>query len=123
MLQVLSSAWALLLGIGLLMLGNGLQGTLLGVRGGIEGYSTLTMSLVMSTYFVGLLLGSWVAPGMIRRVGHVRVFAALASLISAVMVIYPALPNPYVWMLGRLIVGFCFSGVYVTAESWLNNSG
>ncbi|MCA2007263.1 MFS transporter [Tritonibacter mobilis] len=122
MLQVLSSAWALLLGIGLLMLGNGLQGTLLGVRGGIEGYSTLTMSLVMSTYFVGLLLGSWVAPGMIRRVGHVRVFAALASLISAVMVIYPALPNPYIWMLGRLIVGFCFSGVYVTAESWLNNA-
>ncbi|OIQ29521.1 MAG: MFS transporter [Alphaproteobacteria bacterium MedPE-SWcel] len=122
MFQVLSSAWALLLGIGLLMLGNGLQGTLLGVRGGIEGYSTFTMSLVMSTYFVGLLIGSWIAPGMIRRVGHVRVFAALASLISAVMVIYPALPNPIVWMVGRLIVGFCFSGVYVTAESWLNNA-
>ncbi|TNJ46749.1 MFS transporter [Phaeobacter sp. B1627] len=122
MFQVLSSAWALLLGIGLLMLGNGLQGTLLGVRGGIEGYSTFTMSLVMSTYFVGLLIGSWIAPGMIRRVGHVRVFAALASLISAVMVIYPALPNPIVWMIGRLIVGFCFSGVYVTAESWLNNA-
>ncbi|WP_420002974.1 MFS transporter [Arenibacterium sp. LLYu02] len=122
MLQVLSSAWALLLGLGLLMLGNGLQGTLLGVRGGIEGYSTFTMSLVMSTYFVGLLVGSWMAPGMIRRVGHVRVFAALASLISAVMVLYPALPNPIVWMIGRLIVGFCFSGVYVTAESWLNNA-
>ncbi len=122
MLQVLSSAWALLLGLGLLMLGNGLQGTLLGVRGGIEGYSTFTMSLVMSTYFVGLLIGSWMAPGMIRRVGHVRVFAALASLISAVMVLYPALPNPIVWMIGRLIVGFCFSGVYVTAESWLNNA-
>ncbi|KUP90858.1 MFS transporter [Tritonibacter horizontis] len=122
MFQVLSSAWALLLGIGLLMLGNGLQGTLLGVRGGIEGYSSFTMSLVMSTYFVGLLIGSWMAPGMIRRVGHVRVFAALASLISAVMVIYPALPNPIVWMVGRLVVGFCFSGVYVTAESWLNNA-
>ena len=122
MLQVLSSAWALLLGLGMLMLGNGLQGTLLGVRGGIEGYSTFTMSLVMSTYFVGLLIGSWMAPGMIRRVGHVRVFAALASLISAVMILYPALPNPVVWMIGRLIVGFCFSGVYVTAESWLNNA-
>jgi len=122
MLQVLSSAWALLLGIGLLMLGNGLQGTLLGVRGDIEGYSEFMMSLIIAGYFVGLLIGSWMAPGMIRRVGHVRVFAALASLISAVMVIYPAIPNPIVWIIGRIVVGFCFSGVYVTAESWLNNA-
>ncbi|MCG7622576.1 MFS transporter [Epibacterium sp. Ofav1-8] len=122
MFQVLSSAWALLLGIGLLMLGNGLQGTLLGVRGDIEGYSEFMMSLIVAGYFVGLLIGSWMAPGMIRRVGHVRVFAALASLISAVMVIYPAIPNPIVWIIGRIVVGFCFSGVYVTAESWLNNA-
>lgn len=122
MLQVLSSAWALLLGVGLLMLGNGLQGTLLGVRGDIEGYSEFMMSLIIAGYFVGLLIGSWMAPGMIRRVGHVRVFAALASLISAVMVIYPAIPNPIVWIIGRIVVGFCFSGVYVTAESWLNNA-
>ncbi|WP_282093017.1 MFS transporter [Epibacterium ulvae] len=122
MLQVLSSAWALLLGVGLLMLGNGLQGSLLGIRGDIEGYSTFTMSFVMSAYFIGLMFGSWIAPTMIRRVGHVRVFAALASLISAVMILYPALTSPVVWTLGRLIVGFCFSGVYVTAESWLNNA-
>ncbi|MCV2886955.1 MFS transporter [Ruegeria aquimaris] len=122
MLQVLSSAWALLLGIGLLMVGNGLQGTLLGVRGEIEGFSTFEMSLVMSAYFVGFLGGSRMAPEMIRRVGHVRVFAALASFISAVMIMYPVLPDTYAWMLGRVIIGFCFSGVYVTAESWLNNA-
>ena len=122
MLQVLASAWALLLGIGLLMLGNGLQGALLGQRGGIEGFSTATMSLVMAFYFFGLLAGSWLSPGMIRRVGHVRVFAALASLISAVMILYPALVHPAAWMCGRFVVGFCFAGVYVTAESWLNNA-
>ena len=86
MLQVLSSAWALLLGMCLLMVGNGMQGTLLGIRGEIEGFSTFEMSIVMSAYFVGFLGGSRMAPGMIRRVGHVRVFAALASLISAVMI-------------------------------------
>ncbi len=122
MLQVLSSAWALLLGMMLLMVGNGLQGTLLGVRGEIEGFSTFEMSLVMSAYFVGFLGGSRLAPEMIRRVGHVRVFAALASFISAVMILYPFLPNTFVWILGRIIIGFCFSGVYVTAESWLNNA-
>ncbi|WP_164661274.1 MFS transporter [Tropicibacter sp. Alg240-R139] len=122
MLQVLSSAWALLLGICLLLVGNGLQGTLLGVRGEIEGFSTFQMSIVMSAYFIGFLGGSRMAPELIRRVGHVRVFAALASFISAVMILYPALPNMWVWILGRVIIGFCFSGVYVTAESWLNNA-
>lgn len=122
MLQVISSAWALLLGMGLLMVGNGLQGTLLGVRGEIEEFSTFQMSIVMSAYFLGFLGGSRLAPEMIRRVGHVRVFAALASFISAVMIMYPMLTNPAAWALGRVVIGFCFSGVYVTAESWLNNA-
>jgi MFS family permease len=120
--SVLQNSWALLLGMMLLMLGNGLQGTLLGVRGEIEGFSTFEMSLVMSAYFVGFLGGSHAAPEMIRRVGHVRVFAALGSLISAVLILYPALANAEAWMVGRVIIGFCFSAVYVTAESWLNNS-
>ena len=122
MLQVLSSAWALLLGMGLLMVGNGMQGTLLGIRGDIEGFDTFAMSIVMSAYFVGFLGGSRMAPGMIRRVGHVRVFSALASLISAVMILYPTFPNVLLWSLGRVLIGFCFSAVYVTAESWLNNA-
>ena len=122
MIQVLGTSWALLLGIFMLMVGNGLQGTLLGIRGGIENFSTLEMSIVMSGYFIGFLGGSRVAPSMIRRVGHVRVFAALGSLISAVLILYPAIANPWAWMVGRIIIGFCFSGVYVTAESWLNNS-
>lgn len=122
MMAVVSNAWALLLGIMLLMVGNGLQGTLLGVRGEIEGFSTLEMSIVMSAYFVGFLGGSRMAPEMIRRVGHVRVFAALGSFISAVLILYPALTHPIAWTVGRVIIGFCFSGVYVTAESWLNNA-
>lgn len=122
MIQVLKSAWALLLGMGLLMIGNGMQGTLLGIRGEIEAFSTLEMSVIVSAYFLGFLGGSRMAPGMIRRVGHVRVFAALASLISAVMILYPTVVDPIVWTLGRVLIGFCFSAVYVTAESWLNNA-
>ncbi|MFY0679827.1 MAG: MFS transporter [Thalassovita sp.] len=121
MIQILSSAWPLFLGLLMLMVGNGLQGTLLGVRGGIEGFSTFEMSIVMSAYFAGFLGGSRMAPEMIRRVGHVRVFAALASLISAVLILYPTYANPWVWTVGRVLIGFCFSGVYVTAESWINN--
>ncbi|EAQ24983.1 MULTISPECIES: MFS transporter [unclassified Roseovarius] len=122
MFQVLSGAWALLLGMMLLQVGNGMQGTLLGVRGALEGFSTYEMSVVMSSYFVGFLFGSRMAPEMIRRVGHVRVFAALGSMISAVLILYPTIAEPWAWSIGRVLIGFCFSGVYVTAESWLNNS-
>ncbi len=122
MINVLRSAWALLLGMMLLQVGNGMQSTLLGVRGEIEGFSTFEMSLVMSGYFVGFLFGSRMAPDMIRRVGHVRVFAALGSLISAVMIIYPVFTDPFAWGAARILIGFCFSGVYVTAESWLNDA-
>ena len=122
MFDVLRSSWALLLGMTLLMVGNGLQGSLLGVRAEEVGFSTFEISIVMSAYFVGFLGGSRMAPELIRRVGHVRVFAALASFISAVLILYPALPYLASWTLGRVVIGFCFSGVYVTAESWLNNS-
>jgi MFS family permease len=106
----------------LLMIGNGLQGTLLGLRADIEDFSTLEISVVMSAYFLGFLGASRLAPRMIQRVGHVRVFSALASLISAVLILYPVAAEPWVWTLGRVLIGFCFCGVYITAESWLNTA-
>lgn len=122
MIAVLRSSWALLLGMFLLMIGNGLQGSLLGVRGAIEGFDPGLLSYVISAYFVGFLGGSRLAPELIRRVGHVRVFAAMASLISAAFILYAALPDLIAWGLLRLVVGFCFSCVYVVAESWLNDA-
>lgn len=122
MLKVFVHAWPLLTGVLLLMVGNGVQGSLLGIRGTLEAFSTLELSVVMSAYFLGFLIGSRLAPGMIRRVGHVRVFAALGSLISAVLVLYPMLVEWQIWALMRVIIGFGFAGIYITAESWLNNT-
>jgi len=122
MINVVRASWALLLGMFLLQIGNGLQGSLMGVRGALEGFSTFELSLIGSAYFLGFLGGSTLAPKFIAKVGHVRVFAALGSLISAVLISYPVVTDPYVWMALRVIVGFSLSGVYVTAESWLNNA-
>jgi MFS family permease len=122
MLYILKTSWPLLLGVLLLLIGNGLQGTLLGIRGAIEGFDAATMSLVMSAYYVGFLLGSRRATPMIARVGHVRVFAALGSMIAAAFILYAAAPEVAVWILLRFVVGFAFAGVYVVAESWLNEA-
>lgn len=122
MLKVITTTWPLLLGVMLLMVGNGIQGSLLGIRGTIEGFKTFELSVVMSAYFAGFLIGSQMVPGMIRRVGHVRVFAAFGSTISAVLVIYPVWPDWIAWSVLRAIIGFSFCGVYITAESWLNNT-
>ena len=122
MIEVLRSSWSLLLGMMLLMVGNGLQGTLLGIRGAIEGFSPFQMSIVMAAYFLGFLGGSRLAPELIRRVGHIRVFAALGSFISAILILYPVMADPVAWIGLRIAIGFCFSAVYVTAESWLNNA-
>ena len=122
MFPILRNTWALMLGMFLLMLGNGMQGTVLGLRGGIEDFESTTMGFVMAGYFAGFLGGAQSAPWLLRRVGHVRVFAALASLISAAFIIFAAVVDPIAWTVMRVVVGFCYSGVYVVAESWLNES-
>ncbi|WP_209424434.1 MFS transporter [Pararhodobacter sp. SW119] len=122
MATVLSGVWALLLGIVFIMLGNGMHFTLIGLRGGIEGFSAAELAIVTSGYFLGFLSGARITPIMIQRVGHVRVFAALGSFMSAALIAFPLLADPWAWTLLRILVGFCMSGVYVAAESWLNHA-
>ena len=122
MLRVVLNTWPLLLGVLLLMVGNGVQSSLLGIRGTLEAFGTFELSVVTSAYFLGFLLGSRFAPPMLQQVGHVRVFAALGSLISAVLVIYPMLIEWQAWAVMRIVIGFAFAGIYITAESWLNDS-
>ena len=122
MFAAISSAWALLLGIALIMLGNGLQSTLLGVRATLEGFGTAITGLVMTAYFVGFVSGSVIVPRLLANVGHVRVFAALASLASGAALVHTVFVTPLSWGLIRVATGFCFAGLYVVAESWINEA-
>ena len=103
------------------MLGAGLQGTLLGVRATLEGFPTPIIGAVMSCYYVGYLMGTRAAPLMLKRVGHIRVFAALAAVASVTILIQGVFVNPVAWGAMRLLSGLCFAGIYVVAESWLND--
>ena len=122
LVDALIDCWALLLGMGLVMLGNGLQGPLLGIRALIEGFSPSLTGVVMSTYFIGFVLGAKFAPVLVMRVGHVRVFAALASIVSASALLHAVYLLPIAWILIRFVTGACFAGLYIVAESWLNES-
>jgi len=117
----LSASWAILLGIGFMMLANGLQGTLLGVRATMEGFSTFTTGIMMSGYFIGIFIGSFLAPFLVKRVGHIRVFSALASMASISILFHGVYIDAWVWMVMRIVTGISFAGFYVVTESWLND--
>ncbi len=121
MLNDLRASWALLIGIGFMMLGNGLQGTLLGLRATMEGFPTFVTGIMMSGYFVGIFVGSMIAPRLVKRVGHIRVFAALASMASISILVHGLYVNAVTWTAMRLITGLSYAGLYVVAESWLND--
>ncbi len=103
------------------MLGNGLQGSLIGIRSENADFSDLSIGLIMSAYFLGILIGSPSASRALRSVGHIRVFAALASIASAAALAYLLAVHPVTWTLMRFATGFCMAGLYVVAESWIND--
>ena len=119
--NVIAAAWPLLLGMGVLMLGAGLQSTLLALRGTLEGFPPPVTGIIMSCYYLGYLAGTRIAPPMLLKVGHIRVFAALAAVASAAILLQGSFINPWMWGVMRLLSGVCFAGIYVVAESWLND--
>jgi MFS family permease len=119
--SAIAKTWPLLLGMGVLMLGAGLQSTLLGLRATLDGFPTLVTGFVMSCYYVGYVFGTFVAPPLLRKLGHIRVFATLAAVASVAVLIQGCFVNPVTWGAMRLLSGLCFAGIYVVAESWLND--
>lgn len=107
-------------GVALLLLGSGLLGTLLALRGGIEGFATTTLGLIMSAYFVGFFAGTYWAPPLIRRIGHIRAFSMFASVASIAAIIHGLWVTPLGWAAGRVVTGICLVGLYTVIESWLN---
>ncbi len=111
---------SLLSGVGLLIVGVGLLFSVVGLRAGLAEFSSLTLGLVMSAYFAGFVLGTYVGPMLIRRVGHIRSFAAMASVASTMPILHALWIDPWFWGLLRLVTGVCLVGLYIVVESWLN---
>ena len=119
--KVLKNSWALFLGMGFLMMAYGFQGSLLGVRAVQEEFSLTSTGFMMSGYFVGYFIGAATIPNLISSVGHIRVFAAFASLASLVVLVHSVFINPYIWFILRVLTGISMVCIYTVAESWLND--
>lgn len=117
---ILLSTWGLFTGLALLLVTAGVYSTLVGIRAELKNLPTLVSGGITTAYYAGFLLGSWYTLRALKQVGHIRVYAALASLLSASVLITGVYDSPIVWILMRSSTGFCFAGLYVVAESWLN---
>ena len=115
------ATWGLFVGLAFLLLAAGLFGTLLGVRSELIKLPTVVSSLISASYYGGFLVGSRVALSALSRVGHIRVYAALASLLSAAILAVGLTESAPAWAWLRFVTGLCLAGQYVVAESWLNN--
>jgi MFS family permease len=119
--KILKNSWALFTGYGILMIAHGFQGNLLGVRAVIEDFNVIATGAVMSGYFVGYFAGANTIPAMVSRVGHIRVFAAFASMASLSILIHAIFVNPVVWTVGRFLTGYSIVAIFIVMESWLND--
>lgn len=122
MSKILSPFFALLVSIWLINLGGGLQGTILGMRADLEDFDLFATGIIMSSYFLGYMISIFIIPPFINSVGHIRSFAAFASLSSAATLCHAVFIDPYVWFGLRTITGICFGGLILVGESWLNAS-
>lgn len=120
MLKTAVSISSLLLAVAILLLGSGLLGTTVALRSGLEGFSETLTGFIMSGFFLGYLLGAQLAPWIVRRVGHIRAFAALAAAGCVAVLLQGLVVHPAVWWLLRVATGASMLGLYLVIESWLN---
>jgi len=118
--SILLATWGLFAGLTFLLVSAGNFSTLIGIRAELEQLPTLLSGGITTAYYAGFLLGSWYALRALKQVGHIRVYAALASLLSASTLVAGVFDSPIIWIIMRSSTGFCFAGLYVVAESWLN---
>ena len=121
MSKLLKNSWALFAGYFVLMVAHGFQGNLLGVRTVIEEFNFIATGSVMSGYFIGYFFGANTIPKLVGKVGHIRVFAAFASMASLSILLHAVFVNPVIWTLGRFITGFSIVAIFIVMESWLND--
>ena len=119
--KIIKNSWALFTGFGMIIISHGFQGNLLGIRAVLEEFNYIATGTMMSGYFIGYFIGANVVPNLVSKVGHIRVFAAFASIASLSALVHAVFVDPYVWTISRFLTGFSMIGIFIIVESWLND--
>ena len=112
---------ALLFSTALYIMGNGLIGVLIPVRGHASGFSNLAIGIVGSAYFAGFVLGCFAGPRLLARSGHTRTFGIGAGLSAATVLLQSMFVSVPLWILLRAGFGVAAACMYMVIESWLND--
>ena len=121
MFKIIKNSWALFTGFGMIIISHGFQGNLLGIRAVLEDFNYIATGTMMSGYFIGYFIGANVVPNLVSKVGHIRVFAAFASIASLSALVHAVFVDPIIWTLSRFLTGFSMIGIFIIVESWLND--
>ena len=121
MYKIIKNSWALFTGFGMIIISHGFQGNLLGIRAVLEDFNYIATGTMMSGYFIGYFIGANMVPNLVSKVGHIRVFAAFASIASLSALVHAVFVDPYVWTMSRFLTGFSMIGIFIIVESWLND--
>ena len=121
MYKIIKNSWALFTGFGMIIISHGFQGNLLGIRAVLEDFNYIATGTMMSGYFIGYFIGANMVPNLVSKVGHIRVFAAFASIASLSALVHAVFVDPYVWTVSRFLTGFSMIGIFIIVESWLND--
>ena len=121
MYKIIKNSWALFTGFGMIIISHGFQGNLLGIRAVLEDFNYIATGTMMSGYFIGYFIGANMVPNLVSKVGHIRVFAAFASIASLSALVHAVFVDPYVWTISRFLTGFSMIGIFIIVESWLND--
>ena len=121
MYKIIKNSWALFTGFGMIIISHGFQGNLLGIRAVLEEFNYIATGTMMSGYFIGYFIGANMVPNLVSKVGHIRVFAAFASIASLSALVHAVFVDPFIWTVSRFLTGFSMIGIFIIVESWLND--
>lgn len=116
----LSSLVPLLASAALLMFGNGLQGTLIAWRAAADGFPAWLIGLITAAYYLGFAAGCFHLTHILNAIGHIRAFSAMAAIATASIILAGMVVDPWLWLVLRLVSGYCLAVLFAVIESWLN---
>lgn len=122
MIKIIRAHFSLLAATAILLLGSGLLGTLVALRAETESFPQAMIGLIMSGFFLGYVLGSYLCPHIIRNYGHIRSFSVFAAMGCVSVILHGLIIDPIVWLILRIITGICMLGMYLVIQSWKSST-